>query len=380
MKNTIYSLLTFLIIAFPIYYLGGSMTGYAVMEDGFRTYGRVSSTPDFSIPSIRQDDKSLREAAFELLQDVKACEETNELDWCIRKNMEAGWLIQDDPVLDMIEQYDRCADSVDNYCICEIDLKKDTYVDGQYEFNIMNSLTGTVFGAIEIPSTAIYYDHYNVNSITPDPDPTYEYEGLLFYDNGLEVAGIKINDDDFNYGEGLIHVFKRDQAMILLEYSDIHIQNGVRVCRMANKRIYRFQKNGPETVYACDPDCRERELQHRFALNFTFESEVSNPAMTLRSTESAITAAWNAERGASYYAVFVSDAPFSDTQDMAPTEVMDTIDGATQHTYSFTQYYKEEQKYPILKNTKYYIAVVAVDKSNNYNSVVQTQEVMLSGD
>jgi hypothetical protein len=404
-KNALYVFLLFVIIATPLYYLSGqgmeAMTGH-VTSAGKQTVaiGDYRIKPDFKVTvnDPLADYSTLRTSARKLVTDVQGC--TDMTGKCVEKLLPQGWSTDcgtaDERLFaSVVEGYLLCAQSEDNYCTCEIPVTfTETNKGKDYEISIDSDADITLFSLGDQTMTysgRTVVDLTNDGKLSAAPD-TYQ----LVWDIGFSsdkvkratIQSIKIPAADLEWylenvrasvslalpvdrGEKLDYsttakyvVYKTPESLLFISPEERTRLPDLRTCQPANKQIYRFcvdSKKGSETI------------TYRFALDFSDATVPVQPSFAVadaKQSKQSLTVSFSpsADKDIDHYDVYCSKSQYSDLKDMP---VALRVVGSP---VPLTVCPEQEKTVPIVDGTTYYVSVIAVDRSNNYQKTgIRTQ-------
>jgi len=369
LKSAMYTLLLFVIVAAPVYHLSGNITGHVVSEETASVEGEYSISPDFKVAITDPGSYDIiSEQAHSLLADVWACELATPaytLERCIRTRMNETWSIdslsdEEQYFVDFIEEFMACAESEDNFCMCEIPVEE--HVLG------ITSHKGTKFNMSNLeyiyPNATAELDTYPGDIIrSSDTNVSFTIKNKII--SGASMAPLTVDP---------IFFYKIDDKMLMVPNVKQSRLNDLKYCYPKKKRTFVFCADSGKEVYALKDNVYDyHKLEYKFAIDFSDKiapAPVGFQAQNVEDSSQSLLVRWDRapEIDLDHYNVYVSPRSFVSVKDLEPV--------ARSNDLSFTvnQYREQDISKPILDGISYYIAVVAVDRSDNH--VMQVSPVV----
>jgi len=346
-----------------------------------------------------EEYKQLREGARSLTAEVKNCDEINQD--CIEKKLRQlslDWQMDcRDPGLDnFLENFILCSGSEDNYCMCEIPIEyKEEYGEEKHTIKFERYQESTVFKISELAFVidgVIPFADLNENSyIIHDPSEVFAFDFELEYGKPLlgkkklknaEITITKQGEEkEFEY-EKVVPFYKIDNGLVLVSEDEMEdatrtLDNDpnreMRKCTLPNKMIYKFCSESKHKVIAKDGEEYEyRPVRYEFAIDFadnTIPPVLDFNVHNNPEGKESLIVEWtsSSEDDIDHYNIYCSDGPFDTITHMQPVQkVQSTTNSVLLREWSLHDFI-----FNIMDGTQYYVAVVAVDKTNNYEKDVQ---------
>ncbi len=368
--------------------------------------GQYSIKPDFTLDldTNFSEYKDMRIEARNLIKESMECEDTGEtLDKCIRlkTNKGADWSAdcgddEEKAFTGFIGQYMLCSQSEDNYCLCEI-----TVPDKDYELEYKKQDTGTMFTMnnreFYLGSAAPSID--NPASIWVTEDELNPVDSFNVDLSGKDAAHVTIargsSEQKYDYGS-TIPFFRVDDKLILLSQDKVDSlrkqsaadpTKELRNCPLPNKRRYDFCVDSKKTVYSYDKYSDKygaNPLIYRFALDFSDNTVPGQPTgVSAAVSDNGMTVSWTplSEPDIDHYNIYCLDHLFEDLKLMRPSAQVEH----PKSTVLITEFPSFNYFTQIARGGTYYVAVVPVDRSNNYmkeniRTVVATEKAGTGAD
>jgi hypothetical protein len=401
LKTALYVFFIFLMLAVPILFFSGrgmeGITGHATAVPQSNPVGDYRIKPDFSLTLKNSLDQyaGLRSSARDMVGKVQKCQDS--LGKCVQQNIPAGWSVDcgnpDERLfMNVVENYLLCTESEDMYCACDIPIQltpaqagKDyeIYIDTTPDSTVfsMGSLKMTVPGAVKVDTTkdgitAATSDTYRfgweigfgadkVNHarlylipIAKDELGDYYDRISLFVFMGVPIVRQTTYDYDTQFA-----IYKTPSSVMFMN-PDERKSISARTCQPAKKHISTFCVDS-----GIKADVSQENIIYRFALDFSVDTIPLQPSFIVADTpktKQSLSVSWTSlDKDIDHYNIYCSKSSYTRISDL-PVALRVESGTAAQ----LTSCPEKDVSSTIRDGTPYYVAVVPVDRSNNYQKDV----------
>ena len=272
-----------------------------------------------------------------------------------------------------IESYMLCAQSEDNYCLCDIPI---TGFSDEYTIGFENLGDGVLFRMED--------DSYPQATGYPNVDMA--DDGLLGRARGKEYQFILTLDysraratvtgagetDKFAYNyQTSIPFYKIDNEMVLIKAEERRGSDAP-ACHPALKTVHKLCAPSKRLFTAEEGALRRVPVEYRFALDFSDSEPPAQPDFTVQDNPDAsnsLLIRWAAsDPDTHHYNIYAAKREFTSTAGMQPSGRAES----DERQFVLSQLRSHDLTQAIADETTYYIAVVAVDTSNNFSPEVRS--------